>query len=169
MKAALGMCTAATIGAVILGPVSLVVSAASVAIGMGVMQIPEEQRNNVVRNHAVTSLERASGLGCDVGNSVSTSCAKYSGTYPAEILGKVIPDESADVPLGSVDVSTDGHRDSTTHYASSIPVVPAAVAPSVMSATSNNVQSMLQDVEARRTTEVRYLNGYVSTLGRERT
>jgi ketopantoate reductase len=27
---------------------------------------------------------------------------------------------------------------------------------------------MLQDVEAGRTTEVRYLNGYVSSVGRER-
>jgi ketopantoate reductase len=38
----------------------------------------------------------------------------------------------------------------------------------VMSATRDNVSSMLQDVEAGRTTEVRYLNGYVSRLGRER-
>ncbi|KAL3810013.1 hypothetical protein ACHAXA_006128 [Cyclostephanos tholiformis] len=38
----------------------------------------------------------------------------------------------------------------------------------VMSVTRDNVSSMLQDVEAGRSTEVRYLNGYVSTLGRER-
>jgi len=38
----------------------------------------------------------------------------------------------------------------------------------VMSATRENASSMLQDVEAGRTTEVRYLNGYVSSVGRER-
>ena len=73
----------------------LLVGAASVAIGMGVMQIPEEQRNNV-RNHAATSLERARDLAYDVGESMSTSCGKYSSTDPAEILGKVIPDEIMD-------------------------------------------------------------------------
>lgn len=38
----------------------------------------------------------------------------------------------------------------------------------VMSATRENASSMLQDVEAGRTTEVRFLNGYVSSVGRER-
>ncbi len=78
--------------AVILGPVGLLVGAASVAIGMGVMQIPEEQRNNV-RNHAATSLDRARDLVCDFSDSMSSSCAKLSGTDPAEIVGKVLPEK----------------------------------------------------------------------------
>jgi hypothetical protein len=79
--------------AVILGPVGLLVGAASVAIGMGVMQIPEEQRNNV-RNHAATSIERARVLVWDVSDSMSSSCAKFSsGSDPAEIVGKVIPED----------------------------------------------------------------------------
>ena len=101
--------------AVILGPVGLLVGAASVAIGMGVMQIPEEQRNNV-RNHAATSLERARDLAYDVGESMSTSCGKYSGTDPAKILGKVIPDEIMDhcgcfpFPSSSTDGEDRGER-----------------------------------------------------------
>ncbi len=78
--------------AVILGPVGLLVGAASVAIGMGVMQIPEEQRNNM-RNHAATSIERARYLVCDVSDSMSSSCAKFSGSDPAEIVGNVMPEE----------------------------------------------------------------------------
>lgn len=38
----------------------------------------------------------------------------------------------------------------------------------VMSDTKNNVSSMLQDVKARRTTEIRFLNGYVASLSKEK-
>mmetsp|Transcript_10206 Transcript_10206/g.15315 ORF Transcript_10206/g.15315 Transcript_10206/m.15315 type:complete len:444 (-) Transcript_10206:1295-2626(-) len=37
----------------------------------------------------------------------------------------------------------------------------------VVSDTENNTSSMLQDVLGRRTTEIRYLNGYIANLGRE--
>jgi hypothetical protein len=105
----------ALVTAVILGPVGLLVGAASVAIGMGVMQIPEEQRNNV-RNHAATSLERARDLACDVGDSMSASCAKYTGTDPTEIVGKVVPNEIIDhcgcfpFPSSSKDGENRGER-----------------------------------------------------------
>ena len=38
----------------------------------------------------------------------------------------------------------------------------------VMTDTSNNISSMLQDVNANRTTEVRFLNGYVANLSKEK-
>ena len=38
----------------------------------------------------------------------------------------------------------------------------------VMSDTADNISSMLQDAKARRTTEVRYLNGYVARLGQDK-
>lgn len=38
----------------------------------------------------------------------------------------------------------------------------------VMTDTSDNISSMLQDVNAKRTTEVRFLNGYVAHLGKEK-
>jgi 2-dehydropantoate 2-reductase len=38
----------------------------------------------------------------------------------------------------------------------------------VMTDTSDNISSMLQDVNAKRTTEVRFLNGYVARLGKEK-
>lgn len=38
----------------------------------------------------------------------------------------------------------------------------------VMSDTRNNISSMLQDVKAGRITEVQYLNGYITSLGKEK-
>lgn len=38
----------------------------------------------------------------------------------------------------------------------------------VMSDTSNNVSSMLQDIRANRTTEIDFLNGYVASIGKEK-
>ena len=80
---------------VILGPIGLLIGAASVGIGMGVMQIPEEQRNNV-RNHAATSLEKALNLAFELSDTMSNSCAKLSGTEPSEVVGKLVPNEILD-------------------------------------------------------------------------
>ena len=38
----------------------------------------------------------------------------------------------------------------------------------VMTDTSNNVSSMLQDIRANRTTEIDFLNGYVASIGKEK-
>ena len=95
--------------AVILGPVGLLVGAASVGIGMGVMQIPEEQRNNV-QKQASASLEKARDIACDLSDSMSTNCARYNsnggeggsnsdGTHQPGIMdnvGRVIPEEILD-------------------------------------------------------------------------
>ena len=86
--------------AVIMGPIGLLVGAASVGIGMGFMQIPEEQRNNV-RNHASSSLEKARDIACNINDTMSTTCAKYGGTdgpvgEVADAVGKVVPEEIMD-------------------------------------------------------------------------
>jgi len=98
MKAALGVGAAATLGAVILGPVGLLVGAASVGIGMGVMQIPEEQRTNV-RKHAAISLEKARDIACDLSDTMSVNCAKYgngSVSIGGEPVGLRLRDEIMD-------------------------------------------------------------------------
>ena len=72
-----GAAGAGTIGAVLLGPVGFLVGAASVGIGVGVMQIPQEQRNRVLRT-AASSLENARGIAFSVSNNIGTQCARYS-------------------------------------------------------------------------------------------
>jgi len=109
MKTALGVGAAATLGAFVLGPVGLLVGAASVGIGMGVLQIPEEQRTNV-KNHAATSFEKAKHIACNLNESMATGCAKYSGTDPSEVatvVGKVVPEEIMDT-CGCYGGSTNG-------------------------------------------------------------
>lgn len=61
----------------ILGPVGLLVGVASAGIGMGVLQIPKEQRDNVC-NHAATSLGKARDVALDLSDTVSTSCGKLA-------------------------------------------------------------------------------------------
>lgn len=63
------------LSAAILGPVGLLVGIASAGIGMGVLQIPEEQRNNVC-NHAAISLGKARDVALELSDTVSTSCGK---------------------------------------------------------------------------------------------
>lgn len=99
VKTALGVAAAATIGAAILGPVGVLVGAASVGIGIGVMQIPEEQRSNAA-SHASTSLEKARAVALDLSESVGKSCAsmyeKKTGKDPKDALGDLVPDEIMD-------------------------------------------------------------------------
>ena len=66
--------------------------AASVGIVMGVMQIPEEQRNNV-RSHAATFLEKARNIACDLSNHMSSNCARYTGADPHKVVWRVVPEE----------------------------------------------------------------------------
>eukprot|EP00985_Skeletonema_marinoi_P006738 scaffold2933_cov176-Skeletonema_marinoi.AAC.3 len=113
VKTALGVAAAATIGAAILGPVGVLVGAASVGIGIGVMQIPEEQRSNAA-SHASTSFEKAKTVALDISESVGKSCArmyeKETGQDPSEALGKVVPDEIMDrcCSLGKEDQQNEG-------------------------------------------------------------
>ena len=91
VKTALGIAAAATVGAAIMGPVGVLVGAASIGIGIGVMQIPEEQRSNVA-SHASTSLEKARAVALDVSENMGKSCAKF---YDKE-TGKDNPDALGD-------------------------------------------------------------------------
>jgi len=77
VKAAVGVGAAATLCVAILGPVGLLVGVASAGIGMGVLQIPKEQRDNVC-NHAATSLGKARDVALDLSDTVSTSCGKLA-------------------------------------------------------------------------------------------
>eukprot|EP00986_Skeletonema_menzelii_P012708 scaffold7158_cov151-Skeletonema_menzelii.AAC.5 len=113
VKTALGVAAAATIGAAILGPVGVLVGAASVGIGIGVMQIPEEQRSNAA-SHASTSLEKARAVALDISESMGKSCArmyeKETGKDPKDALGNVVPDEIMDrcCSIGKEDQQKDG-------------------------------------------------------------
>ena len=97
----------------ILGPIGVLVGAASVGIGMGVMQIPEEQRNNV-RNHTATSLEKIRNLAFDMSETMSSNCAKYSGTEPSEVVGMIVPNDILDhcgcLPANSGDGEVRGEK-----------------------------------------------------------
>jgi hypothetical protein len=75
--------------AAILGPIGLLVGAASAGIGMGILQIPEEQRNNVC-NHAATSLSKARDVALELSDTVSTSCGKCANNEnPVEAASEV--------------------------------------------------------------------------------
>ncbi|KAL9191175.1 hypothetical protein ACHAXT_000881 [Thalassiosira profunda] len=95
VQAALGVGAAATLGAIVLGPVGLLVGAASVGIGYGVMQVPEEQRSHV-QKRAAASLERARDVACDLSDQLNTSCAKHTGVDSKEMVEKVVPEELVD-------------------------------------------------------------------------
>ena len=113
VKTALGVAAAATVGAALFGPVGVLVGAASVGIGIGVMQIPEEQRSNAA-SHASSSLEKARAVALDVSESLGKSCArmyeKETGKDPKDALGDVVPDESMDrcCSVGKEDQLKDG-------------------------------------------------------------
>lgn len=101
--------------AVVLGPVGLLVGAASVGIGMGFMQIPEEQRTKLGAS-ATTSFEKARNITCELSDTMSTACAKYSGTNVsevAEVVGKVVPDELINTCRGACGGSSNGDGDET--------------------------------------------------------
>jgi len=66
-KTTAGVVAAATVGAVVMGPVGLLVGAAAVGIAVGAMQVPEEQRENV-KEKVTAGVVQAS-------DAMSVSCA----------------------------------------------------------------------------------------------
>jgi hypothetical protein len=73
-RAAAGVAVASTVGFLILGPVGLLVGAATVGIGAGVMQIPEEQRSNMcVKASEAVHGAHQTAIACT--ESLSNSCA----------------------------------------------------------------------------------------------
>ncbi|KAL9186387.1 hypothetical protein ACHAXT_005625 [Thalassiosira profunda] len=92
-----------------------------------------------------------------------------------KVVTKNIVEEVSRVALLSMEAHVANNQSSNSNDAFlqsareqlSVPSLEAFVF-QVMADTSNNISSMLQDVRAKRTTEVRYLNGYVAALGRDR-
>lgn len=89
-RTALGVAGAATIGCIILGPVGLLVGAAAVGIGIGYMQIPEEQRQNM-NNKATEALQNAQESAFIASEKLSTSCAT---TYMNSGISEHVPPEA---------------------------------------------------------------------------
>jgi hypothetical protein len=73
-KTAAGVAIAATLGSILLGPVGLLVGAATVGIGVGVMQIPDEQRANM-KDRARKTLHDAQDSALNASEALSSSCA----------------------------------------------------------------------------------------------
>jgi len=73
-QTAAGVAAAATLGCVMIGPMGLLVGAAAVGIGVGVMQIPEEQRE-VMNRKADKAFKKVSDTAFQASESLSNSCA----------------------------------------------------------------------------------------------
>jgi len=69
-----GLVAAGTVGCLLLGPVGLLVGAAAVGIGVGIMQIPEEQRAHV-KDKAVKTVHQAKESAVNASEVLSSSCA----------------------------------------------------------------------------------------------
>lgn len=74
VKTAASIGVAATLGAILLGPVGLLVGAATVGIGVGIMQIPDEQRANM-KDKAKKTLTDAQDSALNASEALSNSCA----------------------------------------------------------------------------------------------
>jgi len=88
-RTAAGVAAAATLGCIVLGPVGLLVGAAAVGIGVGYMEIPEEQRKNINSKTA----EAVSGARESILNTsekLSNSCAT---TYQESGISDHVPVE----------------------------------------------------------------------------
>jgi len=74
MAAAVGVSAAAAAGVILMGPVGLLLGAASVGIAVGVMQIPEEQRTNVSKR-AKSTIHRIHSSVQAANDIISHSCS----------------------------------------------------------------------------------------------
>jgi hypothetical protein len=86
MKIGAGVVGAATVGCFCLGPVGLLVGAAAVGIGVGMMQIPEAERNNL-QAKAQKAMSDFHDKAVDASDTLSSSCAAtYNDSGVAEHL-----------------------------------------------------------------------------------
>ena len=69
-----GLVAAGTVGCLLLGPIGLLIGAAAVGIGVGVMQIPEEQRAHV-KDKAVKTVHQAKESAVNASEVLSSSCS----------------------------------------------------------------------------------------------
>ena len=89
VKTVAGVAGAAALGCIAVGPVGLLLGAAAVGIGVGVMQIPEEQRSNLC-NKATDAMKGAQESALNASESISDSCAN---TYRESGIADHIPVE----------------------------------------------------------------------------
>ena len=89
MKTAAGVIGAATIGCIAIGPVGMLLGAAAVGIGVGVMQIPEEQRSNMAEK-AQEAMAKVQEQAFSASETLSASCAT---TYKDSGIAEHIPAE----------------------------------------------------------------------------
>lgn len=89
VKTGLGVAAAATVGCVVMGPVGLLVGAAAVGIGVGVLQIPAEQRR-VMKEKATEAFKGAQESAMNCSESISNSCAH---TYQNSGITDHVPEE----------------------------------------------------------------------------
>lgn len=101
-QTAAGVAAAATIGCFVIGPVGLLVGAAAVGIGVGVMQIPEEQRK-VMNQKASKAFEGVSNTAFSASESLSNTCAT---SYKDSGLSEHVP---VDCFSGPDDTNMTGH------------------------------------------------------------
>lgn len=89
-RTAVGVAAAATVGCIVLGPVGLLVGAAAVGIGIGYMEIPEEQRRNI-QSKTAQAVNSAQASIMKASEKMSNSCAStyqdsgFSDHLPVEI------------------------------------------------------------------------------------
>jgi hypothetical protein len=74
VKTAFGVVGAATVGCILLGPVGLLVGAAAIGLGIGAMQIPEEQRSHM-QDKASETMKNVQESAFNASETVSNSCA----------------------------------------------------------------------------------------------
>ncbi|GKY95654.1 hypothetical protein MPSEU_000526500 [Mayamaea pseudoterrestris] len=89
VQTACGVAAAATAGCLLMGPVGLLVGAAAVGIGVGVLQIPPEQRENM-QYQAVEACRGAQDHVMNVSETISNSCAN---TYTDSGIADHVPTE----------------------------------------------------------------------------
>ena len=83
-KTAAGIVGAATLGCIILGPVGLLIGAAAVGIGVGAMQIPQEQRSHM-QDKASETMKNVQESAFNASETMSNSCvASYKDSGIAE-------------------------------------------------------------------------------------
>lgn len=87
LKTAAGIAGAATLGCILLGPVGLMIGAAAVGIGIGVLQIPEEQRSHL-QDKASETVHNVQESALNASETISNSCAA---SYKESEVAKHVP------------------------------------------------------------------------------
>jgi hypothetical protein len=92
MKVGAGFVGVATVGCLVFGPVGLLVGAAAVGVGFGVMKLPEEKRNDM-QEKATRAMNEFHEKAMDASDQVATSCANSScvGKYKDSGVAEHLP------------------------------------------------------------------------------